>query len=172
MSKRSKRRAKRASQKPASQAGQPNQATQTNQNGSANQTEQPNQTKQASQTKRSGQTAKKVRGGWLTAALILIIVHGIFTTVLLLTLRKQPGGPPAPWLWAAAILVGLADIAAAALMWYWKRWGLYLYIVATLAGIAVGLVVFPSGITAIHGIIPLGILGFILSSQKKLQLLE
>jgi hypothetical protein len=115
---------------------------------------------------------KKVRGGWLTAALILIIVHAVFTAVLLLLLRKQPGQPPAPWLWAAAVLVALAEIGGAVGMWFWKRWGLYLFVAAILAGIVVGFFVYPSLVTAFHGIVPLLILGYILQRQNKLRLLE
>jgi hypothetical protein len=115
---------------------------------------------------------KKVRGGWLTAVLILIIIHGVFTSALLLALRKQPGEPAAPWLWAAAILIGLADIIAAVLMWFWKRWGLYLYVVSTLAGISLGVLMLSSQIAAFHGLVPLLILVVVLQWQNKLRLLE
>ena len=115
---------------------------------------------------------KKVRGGWLTAALIFIAVHAVFTAVLLLLYRKQPGGPPAPWLWAAAVLIALAEIGGAVGMWFWKRWGLYLFIAATLAGIVVGFLMYPTQLAAFHGIIPILILGYILQRQNKLRLLE
>ena len=121
---------------------------------------------------RSVAPPKKVRGGWLTAVLILIIIHGVFTSVLLLALRKQPGEPAAPWLWAAAILIGLADIIAAILMWFWKRWGLYLYVVSTLAGIVVGVLMLSSQMAAFHGLVPLLILSVVLQTQNKLRLLE
>jgi hypothetical protein len=116
---------------------------------------------------------RKVRGGWLTAMLIIIALHGAFTTALLLLLRKEPGALPPTWLIVAAVAIGLADIIAAVLIWFWKKWGLYLYVVSTLAGIGLGLVVFPTGllVTAFHGIIPLAILGYILTSQKKMPLL-
>jgi hypothetical protein len=115
---------------------------------------------------------KKVRGGWLTAALIFIAVHAVFTAVLLLAYRKQAIPVQAPVLWAAAVLIALAEIGGAAGMWFWKRWGLYLFIAATLAGIVVGFFVYPSQITAFHGIIPILILGYILQRQNKLRLLE
>ena len=57
-------------------------------------------------------------------------------------------------------------------MWFWKKWGLYLFVAATLASIGFGLVVYPSMLAAFHAIIPLGILGWILTSQKKLPLFE
>jgi hypothetical protein len=115
---------------------------------------------------------KKVRGGWLTAALIFIAVHAVFTAVLLLLYRKQPIPMQAPVLWGAAVLIALAEIGGAVAMWFWKRWGLYLFIAATLAGIVVGFLVFPSQLAAFHGIIPILILGYILQRQNKLRLLE
>jgi hypothetical protein len=115
---------------------------------------------------------KKVRGGWLTAALIFIAVHAVITAVLLLVFKKQAAPIPTPWLWTAAVLVALAEIGGAVAMWFWKRWGLYLFIAAILAGIVVGFFVFPSLFTAFHGIIPVLILSYILQRQNKLRLLE
>jgi len=115
---------------------------------------------------------KKVRGGWLTAALIFIAVHAVFTAVLLLAWHKQVGPIPTPVLWTAAILIALAEIGGAVGMWFWKRWGLYLFIAATLAGIVVGFLMYPSQLAAFHGIIPILILGYILQRQNKLRLLE
>jgi hypothetical protein len=115
---------------------------------------------------------KKVRGGWLTAALIFIAAHAALTAVLLLVFKKQNAPIPTPWLWTAAVLVALAEIGGAVAMWFWKRWGLYLFIAAILAGIVVGFFVFPSLFTAFHGIIPVLILSYILQRQNKLRLLE
>jgi hypothetical protein len=115
---------------------------------------------------------KKVRGGWLTAALIFIAVHAVFTAVLLLLYRKQPIPMQAPVLWASAVLIALAEIGGAAAMWFWKRWGLYLFIAATLAGIVVGFLVYPTQLAAFHGIIPILILSYILQRQNKLRLME
>jgi hypothetical protein len=115
---------------------------------------------------------KKVRGGWLTGALIFIAVHAVFTAVLLLVWKKQAPPIPVPWLWTAAVLIALAEIGGAVAMWFWKRWGLYLFIGATLAGIVVGFLMYPSQLAAFHGIIPILILGYILQRQNKLRLLE
>jgi hypothetical protein len=113
-----------------------------------------------------------VRGGWLTAALIIIAVNAVLTAVLLLVYRRQGGPIPTPWLWASAVMIALAEIGGAAAMWFWKRWGLYLFIAAVLAGIVVGFLVFPTQLVAFHGIIPVLILGYILQRQNKLRLLE
>ncbi len=115
--------------------------------------------------------ARKVRGGWLTAALVIILVHGLFNTFALLSMRKSEYNQIPPWLWSAAALVGLATVVSAIALWYWKRWGLYLYVVATVVSMALGLMVFATGYAAIYNVIPLAILGYILQYQHKLPLL-
>jgi hypothetical protein len=114
---------------------------------------------------------QKKRGGWLTAAIVIMAIHGVFNTVALLALRKSEYTTVPPWLWAIAFLDGIATIVAAAGLWYWKRWSLYVYVAATFASIAVGLVVYPSQIAVFYNLIPLLILVYILQGQKKMQLL-
>jgi hypothetical protein len=119
----------------------------------------------------AAQPAPKVRGGWLTAMLIIIVIHAIFTAVLLISYHKNPG-VTREVLWAGSILVALLEIASAVVMWFWKKWGLYLFVAATLASIGFGLVIYPSMLVAFHAIIPLGILAYILQAQNKLKLFE
>lgn len=114
---------------------------------------------------------KKERGGWMIAMLVFILLSAILTAVLLLIYRKDPG-PIKPWLWGAAFVISLAEIGAAVAIWFWKKWGLYLYGVAVLAGIGVGLMVYPSMLVAFHGILPLALLGYVLTYQKKMALFE
>ena len=90
----------------------------------------------------AAQPAPKVRGGWLTAMLIIIVIHAIFTAVLLISYHKNPG-VAREVLWAGAFLVALLEIASAVVMWFWKKWGLYLFVAATLASIGFGLVSLP-----------------------------
>ena len=124
-----------------------------------------------SSTVAAAQPAPKVRGGWLTAMLIIIVIHAIFTAVLLISYHKNPG-VTREVLWAGAFLVALLEIASVAVMWFWKKWGLYLFVAATLASIGFGLVIYPSMLAAFHAIIPLGILAYILQAQNKLKLFE
>lgn len=121
----------------------------------------------------AAQPAPKVRGGWLTAMLIIIVIHAIFTAVLLISYHKNPG-VAREVLWAGAFLVALLEIASAVVMWFWKKWGLYLFVAATLASIGFGLVSLPTAamVVAFHAIIPLGILVYILQAQDKLKLFE
>jgi hypothetical protein len=115
---------------------------------------------------------KPTRGGWLTAAIVIMAIHGVFNLVALLSYRKAEYTNIPPWLYAAAIFVALATIVSAAGLWFWKKWALYLYVVMTFVSLGLGLIVFPSMIAAIYNIIPLGILGAILQSQRKMQYLK
>jgi hypothetical protein len=112
------------------------------------------------------------RGWLLTAMYIIMAVHGVFNTVALIALRRTDYYTNIPaWLYGGAILVGIATIVSAVALWYWKRWGLYLYVVATFGSMALGLIVFASPLAAFYNIIPLAILGYVLTFQRKMQLL-
>jgi hypothetical protein len=116
--------------------------------------------------------AKPVRGGLLTAAIVIMAIHGVFNTVALLLIRKSEYYNPPPWLWVAAFAVGIATIVAALALWYWKRWGLYLYLAAAVASGVIGVITFPTFGIAFYNLIPVAILGWILNSQKKMQYLK
>jgi hypothetical protein len=117
--------------------------------------------------------ARKVHGTWMTAALIYIGLDGLLSVILLLAFKRDAITIQAPWLFAGAVAVALATIGSAVVMWYWKRWGLYLLVVATLASIALGILALPmqAMVVAFHALIPLGILTYVLTYQKKLALL-
>ena len=125
----------------------------------------------SSSSAQAAQPARKVHGAFLTGVLIFLLAHAILTAVLLLAYRKQPEVLTQPALWSLAALVTIAEIVGVAAVWYWKRWGLYLYLVATCGAIVLGFLVYPSQLVAFHGIIPLAILGYTLAGQKKMQLL-
>ncbi len=115
---------------------------------------------------------KKQRGGWLTAMIIIIAIHGVFNTIALLSFRDTgKWATVPPWLLAAALFDGVATVLAAVGLWYWKRWSLYLYLAATAASIAVGLFVYPSMIAVFYNLVPVLILVYILTGQKKMALL-
>jgi hypothetical protein len=126
--------------------------------------------RQGAAAQTSPTTVQRQRGGWLTAMIIIMAVHGAFNTVALLALRKSEYMNVPLWLYGAAMLVGVTTIVSAVALWYWKRWGLYLYVVATAVSLALGLIVFASQAAAFYNLIPLLILGWILTSQHKSEL--
>ncbi len=83
---------------------------------------------------RSGQThSLKKRGGLLTLAILLIIGSNLILAIAIHSLKGSLA-PDAPifliWLtWVSAV----ASVLGGVLMWFWKKLGLYIYIVATIA---------------------------------------
>jgi hypothetical protein len=110
----------------------------------------------------------KERGGCLTAFVILIAIHGILASFLIWYLRAQDTTTRFPWALPVLFILSLADIVAAIAIWYWKKWGLILYAVATFAGIAAGLVLTRSQLVVFHDIVPLVILGYVVRDKLKL----
>lgn len=83
--------------------------------------------------KKNGTTAKtaapRTRKPYLTAALVLILVVNIILTVLLFNEKRvlELSFAEIPWQAWVMILTTIANVVAAAALWYWKRWGLYVY---------------------------------------------
>jgi hypothetical protein len=143
-----------------------------NRSAQSSRSSQPAKSSSSAQAAHAAQPAKKVHGAFLTGVLVFLVLHAILTAVLLIAYRKDPDiRHIQPWVWAAAAFVPLAEIAGVAAIWFWKRWGLYLYLVATVVGIVFGFLLYPSQLVAFHGIIPIAILGYTLAAQKKMQLL-
>jgi cation transport ATPase len=130
------------------------------------------QQKAAAKSQAKPQTQHKKRGTWLTIALAWALFDSVLSLILLLSYRKQTIEPDAPWLLAGAILVTGVGVGSVIAMWFWKRWGLYLYVATVLASVGLGLIVFPSLFTAFHALIPLLILAAALSVDQKLALFE
>jgi peptidoglycan/LPS O-acetylase OafA/YrhL len=121
-SKNSKNASQAQSAKPA-QSGKPAQAGKPAQSGKPAQPSQP--------------VKSKSRSTLLTIALVLVILHGIFMAFFYWTVI-----PDAQRTWSnivlwVMLLTAVADIIAAAAMWYWKRWGIYLYGIAAVASAVV-----------------------------------
>ncbi|MBE2238996.1 MAG: hypothetical protein IAE81_14495, partial [Caldilineaceae bacterium] len=77
-------------------------------------------------------SARKRRNTLLTIALVIVLLHGILMTAIFWTVRpdvERNLGNVAVWI---MLLSSVADVVAAIAMWYWKRWGIYLYGVAAI----------------------------------------
>lgn len=109
--------------------------------------------------------AKKERGTWLSSWLIFIMVHGIIATILVGYLQQQGQITRFPWALPVLVALSLADIVAGIAAWFWKKWGLTLYAIATVVGIVVGLIATASQLIVFHDIIPLVILGFLVKDK-------
>jgi hypothetical protein len=74
--------------------------------------------------------AERTRKPYLTAALVLILVVNIVLTVLLFNEKRvlELSFAEVPWEAWVMILTNIANVVAAAALWNWKRWGLYVYL--------------------------------------------
>lgn len=125
-----------------------------------------------SNAKKSGAAAKagapKQRKPYLTAALVAVLVVNIIFTVLLFNEKRVLGMAFAdvPWYAWMMILTSILNVVAAAALWYWKRWGLYLYIgsaaATTLVMVLAGMV--GAGFSALA---PAAIISYLISLNWK-----
>jgi hypothetical protein len=114
----------------------------------------------------------KERGGWLSAWLIIIMIHGVFATVLVLDALKQQYAPSKPLIMASLIFISVATVISAIAIWYWKKWGLYLYAIATVVGMTTHLVMTGQLLVLFYDIIPPAILAYLLNVHNKWRYFE
>lgn len=131
------------------------------------------QSKSASNVK--GQPKKQVRknrGIVLSVLLVIIFLHGLLATYLVYSSLKEAYIGQKTTILVAMLLISLADLIAAIAMWFWKQWGIYLYIVATVAVAAISIIMTASVWVSLYQFIPVAILGYVISLQNKQKLFE
>jgi hypothetical protein len=135
------------------------------------------QSSRSSQSKPAGQSSqkskpvnkkkvvKKERGFWLGLILVLIVVHGLAAALFYYYVRVTPAFELSrPWIITLASLHFLANAVAAVAIWFWKKWGWYIYMGSAVLGLVLGLVTV--GIwSAFYMILPLAILGYVLRNK-------
>ncbi|MFL7837973.1 MAG: hypothetical protein ACK2T4_02125 [Candidatus Promineifilaceae bacterium] len=112
--------------------------------------------------------AQKPERGWLlTIAIILVGISGVLGLIVSLGENGFRTDNLPTWFIAVAAASAIADIVAAFGLWAWKQWGYYLYLGATLASIALGLIATGSLMYAFSHIIPFAIVGYIILPKWK-----
>lgn len=107
---------------------------------------------------------KKQRGVVLTIALIIMAVHGIVAAYMYNSMSTAPE-VQRPWILGMMVLHFLANIAAAVGIFYWKKWGLYIYAVSTIIAVVAGLL--SVGVWSVfYMVLPLAILGYLIQSKQ------
>ena len=91
------------------------------------------------QSKRSKKVQKE-RGFWVGFFLVLIILHGIAATYAFNQYYATTALIARPVMLGLMIFHSLANVAAAVGIWFWKKWGLYLYAGSTLLALVIGLI--------------------------------
>lgn len=106
---------------------------------------------------------KKDRGIALTIALIIMAVHGAFAAYLYHSLSVAPE-IQRPWLLSLMVIHSLANILAAAGIFYWKKWGLYIYSASTILSLVAGLISVGAW-SVFYMVLPVAILGWLLRTK-------
>ena len=107
------------------------------------------------------------RGVLLTIAIILVVLHGAFFTALSYSVIKGEDLIPAPVLLGLLLLCSVATVVAGIAMWFWKRWGIYLYVAAGAATALLFLMRTASIWMFFGALIPMVIVGYILQPKLK-----
>jgi hypothetical protein len=115
---------------------------------------------------------KKTHGALLTILIALIGIHGILGIYLISSSIKQVYISQRPWALALLIAVSIADLVAAIGIWYWKQWGIYVYIFATVAVASMTVVLTANVWASLYQFIPVAILSYVISLQNKQKLFE
>ena len=114
--------------------------------------------------KKHHEESKPHRSTLQTIALIYVALHGF---LFWLTARSMPGAEDSTLTLSLFALASFASIVAAIAMWFWKRWGIYVYVIATfvLAGV---MLLQPGGWILFFGaFIPMVIVLYIFSKSFK-----
>ena len=110
---------------------------------------------------------RKERGIWLTIALVLIMIHSVLTAFVYLNRTQNPQSSIAPWIITALFIAAVAKFVAAAAIWMWERWGIYLFLGATLADVAIGILLTGTMLIAFNEIIPVAILAWLVRDKMQ-----
>jgi hypothetical protein len=112
-------------------------------------------------------SARKRRNTLLTIALVIVLLHGILMTAIFWTVRpdvERNLGNVAVWI---MLLSSVADVVAAIAMWYWKRWGIYLYGVAAIGAAIVAVMASGDLFLLFGALLPAIIVLYIVTMQRE-----
>jgi hypothetical protein len=110
---------------------------------------------------------KPDRGTLLTIAIILVVFHGAIFTALSYSVIRGDDLVTRPVFVGLLFLSSMASAVAGIALWYWKRWGLYLYVVAGVVTAILFLMRTGSMWMFFSAFLPLVIVGYILQPRLK-----
>jgi hypothetical protein len=119
--------------------------------------------KASSGKKKAPIVKKREHGALLTIALIVMGVHGLVAAYLYYALSTAPE-VQRPWVLGMMVLHFLMNVAAAVGIYYWKKWGLYVYVISTVIALVAGLI--SIGVWSVfYMVLPLVIVGWLLRTK-------
>ena len=109
----------------------------------------------------------KKRGGWLTAAIIYMVLHSFLVLGAIYGNNLFTGAElPPTWFVLSIVGAAIADIVAAIALWRWKKWGLNLYLAATVVVIVLGILATGAAMYwSFSRLLPFIIVGYIVRSR-------
>lgn len=97
----------------------------------------------------------------MTAAIIYVIIHGLlWTAASWATARELTGNRP--WYLGLLIAASAASIVAGVALWYWKRWGFYVYAVTAVAVAVLTLLFTGSSLIMLGSLLPVALVAYAL----------
>lgn len=97
----------------------------------------------------------------MTAAIIYVIIHGfLWTAASWATARELSGNRP--WYLGLLVLASIASVVAGVALWYWKRWGFYVYAVSAVAVAVLTLLFTGSTWIMLGGLLPVALVAYAL----------
>lgn len=109
----------------------------------------------------------KRRSTLLTIALVIVILHGIVMAVVYWTVlpdAQRTLGNIALW---AMFGAAVASVVAGVAMWYWKRWGIYLYGAAAVVEAVVALAASGNLVLLFGALLPAVIVLYIVMAERE-----
>jgi cation transport ATPase len=102
------------------------------------------------------------RGGLLTFAIILVIIFNLLLAAAIHSLKGTLAPDAHIGLIVATWAFALASVVAGIAMWFWKKWGITLYIISSIAIVALTFLIFSLADVATWGMIMGGLLPVII----------
>jgi hypothetical protein len=110
---------------------------------------------------------RKERSIGLTIVLVLIMVHSILTAFAYVRFTNNPTSSITPWIVTALFIAAVAKFVAAVAIWKWERWGITLFLGATLVDVAVGILLTGTTLIAFNEILPVAILAWLVRDRMQ-----
>ena len=107
------------------------------------------------------QTKHKERGFWASFWIILFALQSLLFFYLIYDMLYQVETIDKPILLGSLVAVTLADLVALGAIWFWQRWGWYIFAISTVISIVVGLIATATQLIVFHEVMPLVILGWV-----------
>jgi hypothetical protein len=123
-----------------------------------------------SKTKEHGKTVSKPKHGavWGTW-LVLLMLHGVGAIWLAYVSQNPEYADNRNLIVTSLVIAAFLQVIGVIGLWFWKKWGLYLYMAVVFIQMAAHMVLTTSVFVGFYDAIPLLITGYILNYKKLLQ---